>query len=218
MAAGLCAVYGLQAALRHEGLDGVAGGHPAAGGKGTGAVPDAAGGGRVVLRVCAVSVLQAVERAAGLCPPAGHPHHRRPAHLCGHGLRRRVGRAPVLPTGRQARAQGGVRRAARLFLRRRAAVGQPAVRLGRHARRRLRLVDTAHRRRGKAVRRAAYRPFPGAGELLGRALRRHHRQERPVDQRAGHGPHRPAEGLVPADRVHRGGSGLSHAGRGPAAA
>ena len=50
------------------------------------------------------------------------------------------------------------------------------------------------------------------------ALRRHHRQERPVGQRAGDGSHRPAEGLVPADRVYRRGSGLSHAGRGPTAA
>ena len=67
--------------------------------------------------------------------------HRRPAHLCGHGFRRRVGGAGELPAGRPVRAHGGIRRAAGLFQRRRSAVGQSPVRLGPDAGRRLRLVD-----------------------------------------------------------------------------
>lgn len=106
------------------------------------------------------------DRLAGLRPRAEHPHHRRFAHLRGHGLRRRVGRDGVFPAGRHVGSQGGVRRTARLLQRRWPVVGQPAVQLGPHARGRLRLVDTPHRRQRQAVRCHPHRPLPRLRQLL----------------------------------------------------
>lgn len=56
-----------------------------------------------------------------------------------------------LPAGRPVRAHGGIRRAAGLLQRRRSALGQPPVRLGPDAGRRLRLVDPPGRRGLQAV-------------------------------------------------------------------
>lgn len=96
-------------------------------------------------------------------------------------------------------------------------MGQPAVRLGRHAGDGW-LVDTAYRRRGKAVRRAAYRPFPRAGELLAVPY---------GDTTARNGQWVKGPGMDLIDRLERAGfpSWSSspriwaiHAGRGPTAA
>ena len=51
-------------------------------------------------------------RHQGVHPLARHPHHRRPAHLCGDGLRRRVGRTRNVPARRAQRAHRGLRRSA----------------------------------------------------------------------------------------------------------
>lgn len=56
-----------------------------------------------------------------------------------------------------------------LFQRRRTALGQPALRLGCHARGRLPVVEGAHPRCSKALRCGAYRPFSRHFELLGGA-------------------------------------------------
>lgn len=70
-----------------------------------------------------------------------------------------------------------------LFQRRRPALGQPALRLGCHARGRLPVVEGAHPRRCKALRCGAYRPFPCHFKLLGGAARRTDRPRRPLGAR-----------------------------------
>lgn len=71
----------------------------------------------------------------------GHPHHRRHPHVRRGLLGRRLDRprAVLRRRGRQAHAAG--RNAARCVCQGRSAVGQPVLPLGRHARRRLCLVD-----------------------------------------------------------------------------
>ena len=70
-----------------------------------------------------------------------------------------------------------------LVQRRRTALGQPALRLGCHARGRLPVVEGAHPRRSKALRCGAYRPFSRHFELLGGATRRTDRPRRPLGAR-----------------------------------
>ena len=156
-----------------------------------------------------VSLLPPVGGAQGVYPLARHPHHRRPAHLCGNGLRRRVGRTRNVPTRRAQRAHRGLRRPARLLQRGRAALGQPALQLRGHGEGRLRLVDPPHRRRAEALRRHPHRPFPRLRELLGHSLRRDDRQKRPLGQGPRHVARRRADRLVPRPRFHRRGPRLS---------
>ena len=112
------------------------------------------------------------------------------------------------------RPHGGGRGAAGLLLRRRPAVGQPPVQLGRHEGRRLRLVDPPRRRRrGKLYDVIRIDHFRGFEQLLGRALRGDDRQERPVGQGPGHGLCCGVlTGWFPQHGLHRRGSGLPDAG------
>ena len=107
-------------------------------------------------------------------------------HAAGRGVRI-IGDLPfyVAPGGADAarppralpRRPGRRRPAGRLH-RRRPALGQPDVRLGRDARRRLPLVDRAARRAARAARRLAHRPLPGLRVVVGRAPRRRRRRAR----------------------------------------
>ena len=144
-----------------------------------------------------------MECAQSVYPLARHPHHRRSAHLCGNGLCRRVGRAGDVPTRSTRRPHRGRRRAARLLQQGWPALGQSALRLRRDGPRRLWLVDPARRRGAEALRRAAHRPFPRLGKLLGRAPRREDRKKRPLGQGARHGACRRADQLVPRPRLYR---------------
>ena len=133
-------------------------------------------------------------------------HLGRPADLRGARLGRRLGEPPVVPARQGQRPHGRRRGTSRLLQRGRPALGQPALRLPGHGARRLRVVDQAHRRREQALRRDSHRPLPRLRELLGGALRRHHRQARHVGQGARHGSGRTSLENVSRPVLHRGGS------------
>ncbi len=72
--------------------------------RGCRALPRRAARGCGAFHLHSVSLFQPVGGTQGVHPLARHPHHRRPAHLCGDGLRRRVGRARNVPARRPPRA------------------------------------------------------------------------------------------------------------------
>ena len=103
------------------------------------------GGGAPVLPV---RVLLAMAPRSGRRPEARDRHHRGHPHLRRRRLGRCLGPSRALRARRRRPARRRGRRAARLFLGRRPALGQPALPMGTPRRRRLRLVEgraCAHR-------------------------------------------------------------------------
>ena len=122
--------------------------------------------GRRNVRNRAVPLFLAVARAAEIRLRARRQHHRRRADFRRSRQRGRLAESGDFPA-RQKRAPGiRRRRPAGLFLRGRAALGQPALRLERARAHALRLVAAPPARQLRALRHRPSRPFPRILRLL----------------------------------------------------
>ena len=106
-------------------------------------------------------VMDALKELEQMCIRDRSGYRRGYPHLCVDGQRRRVGIARAVRAGRApppGRCGGG---AAGLLFAHRAALGQPAVQLGAHEARRVRLVDSPGAAHRQPVRYHPHRPLPG---------------------------------------------------------